>query len=560
LVPASALIWFVPWIYLGAVPLVGALVIAVITAFSRPSDIVFDNDGFKIIGGNYDGFEKKWGHIKPNQVRCEPAGAVWRLTVDPTDIAEATDPDEVASLRAIDAILHDAAGKRLTPATPEGQVLACTACGAPVIPRDEDQITCAFCQYVVAVPPGLRATIHEVAEESRAGHPMANDVARALAGGHASTAYAATFGFGMSAWLTVPAAFMALSVTHITASILPILTVPLACMALARMAIARRRALRALTMGCSAVTSFDPLHPPTCRRCRAPLATEADQVIATCPYCQTSNVLGGLISHNFPIESQHDIESVVMRLRTSERWAAFGLIFSLAFIVGTCGYVGWRAVTNIGESCRSDACSIDGKEWLKCDQGVLVHHQRCDGPTHCSRNDHPSGTDIRCDMTIGTAGELCIEDGSLACTTDRQSVLTCQAGRLQPRSACRGPRGCTITGLKVECDQSLVQPGDVCDHEGLATCSVDRGAQMVCSKGVFQSGEACDRPGGCGFLGDILLCKAAKAGAPCDRVIEGHYGCADDHRSVVVCKAGTLVGVRSCPNGCEMKGGGIACE
>jgi hypothetical protein len=309
----------------------------------RASDIVFDDDGFRIEGGRHDGYEHEWQTIDPRGVNVaetdelfvksgdKPAQNIHTLTVDGDVIAESGDPEEIASLHVVARIIAEASGKETVVPAPKGDAIACVSCGAPLVPRDGDVMTCAYCNHGTPVPPALREAIRSAAEQDRSRDRVARAVERLLSSGRALSTNRAVLAFFLAGHLVVPAALLALSATGNGALAASMLLYPVALAAVVRILLARRHALRALTMGCAALTSFDPTQPPRCRRCLAPLPP-IERSVATCPYCRASNVLGLSLgmSHGSP-GAEEEIEQVVDRQRASVLMAS--LILVTTFIV-----------------------------------------------------------------------------------------------------------------------------------------------------------------------------------------------------------------------------------
>jgi hypothetical protein len=98
-----------------------------------------------------------------------------------------------------------------------------------------------------------------------------------------------------------------------------------------------------------------------------------------------------------------------------------------------------------------------------------------------------------CDTTLAVLGENCREEGKKACATDKSAVLACKSLRMASLYSCRGPRGCSLTNGKLDCDMSVASNGDVCDlrMEGHIACSIDATSTLVCKAGAFVHDENC---------------------------------------------------------------------
>ena len=306
----------------------------------RASDILFEKDGYRVLGGRQNRHGEAWGDIKPDtvwvqptselfmKVNDNPAQYIYRLTIDDLVIAESGDPDEIASLETVRrALMEGAAAARPTaaatkpPGVPTVEVESCPQCGAPLVPGATAEVTCAYCGAKAPLPEKLRDTVQLANEADRAHAHIEVSVSRTLRRGGAATTNWLITGFAVTAAL----ALVGVIVTSLHGgrpAQLAILMVPLAFGAGAQLLIARRRALRALTLGCAAMTSLDPSHAPMCRRCRAPLPASDDplRIIVTCVYCQTKNILGlplGIAEET--VQANDEIESVIEDQRSTSR-------------------------------------------------------------------------------------------------------------------------------------------------------------------------------------------------------------------------------------------------
>ena len=98
------------------------------------------------------------------------------------------------------------------------------------------------------------------------------------------------------------------------------------------------------------------------------------------------------------------------------------------------------------------------------------------------------------------------------CGTENEAVcdgtgaLTCTKG-VWVKTECRGPKGCSVSQSFVECDHSLANADDVCDHEGNFACAVDSKALLKCTSGKFVVDETCTGGTTCKVLGNEAGCK-----------------------------------------------------
>jgi hypothetical protein len=99
-------------------------------------------------------------------------------------------------------------------------------------------------------------------------------------------------------------------------------------------------------------------------------------------------------------------------------------------------------------------------------------------------------------------GGKCSVDHEAECK-DKGSVITCHEGKWL-EMACRGPKGCSMTGKSVDCDQSLATPGEACETEGNPACASDKKGTVKCDKGKWVADRKCDK--GCEVKGNIVEC------------------------------------------------------
>src|SRR6187549_125212 len=81
-------------------------------------------------------------------------------------------------------------------------------------------------------------------------------------------------------------------------------------------------------------------------------------------------------------------------------------------------------------------------------------------------------------------GGSCDEKQSQPVCTDAQTLLTCDAGQWQP-SSCLGPKGCSASGARAECDTTRARDGDGCRRDGDYSCAVDGKSQLRCKGGKW---------------------------------------------------------------------------
>ena len=149
------------------------------------------------------------------------------------------------------------------------------------------------------------------------------------------------------------------------------------------------------------------------------------------------------------------------------------------------------------------------------------------------------------------AGDACT--GSGASCVDPSSALFCSSTALKPMS-CRGPAGCKAANNVVTCDDTIAQLGDGCDEENEVACQPDKKAALECHGGVFVVGETCKGPRGCTVDGEKISCDndVADENDPCH--FDGDFACASDKKMVFKCVGKKMTPLNSCrgPKGCRV--------
>lgn len=158
----------------------------------------------------------------------------------------------------------------------------------------------------------------------------------------------------------------------------------------------------------------------------------------------------------------------------------------------------------------------------------------CRGPGGCAQSEQ--GTS--CDFSQNQPGDPCStdDDGAALCAgPDR--MIACRNGSYQI-VPCRGQRGCVNEGGFALCDQSVAMLGDGCKDENKKACASDGKSVLVCQNGVMNALYACRGERGCSAAGGKLDCdmSVAREGDPCDKTMEGSISCSEDRSSTMICK------------------------
>jgi hypothetical protein len=72
-------------------------------------------------------------------------------------------------------------------------------------------------------------------------------------------------------------------------------------------------------------------------------------------------------------------------------------------------------------------------------------------------------------------------------------------------ATCKGMHGCREAFNKLECNQTIADPGDPCDnYEGKFACSTDKKTRLVCKGGKMVKDKTCKS---CSVMIDEVQCQ-----------------------------------------------------
>ncbi len=197
------------------------------------------------------------------------------------------------------------------------------------------------------------------------------------------------------------------------------------------------------------------------------------------------------------------------------------------------------------------ACSADGKSMLECKDRKFVVTSNCSGPEGC----HPfvQGR-LECDQSKGKLGDLC-SGGGVTCSLDGKDMLKCEGNKFVLDSSCRGPKGCSRSGIMVNCDRSMALAGDACEGSN-ASCVAGGKGLLECKGGKYQQTSFCRGPKGCAAQGIRIECddSIANEGDPCT----GSRGaCNADGTAVLECRNDKMAVAKKCH--CKIEGMHVHC-
>jgi hypothetical protein len=166
-------------------------------------------------------------------------------------------------------------------------------------------------------------------------------------------------------------------------------------------------------------------------------------------------------------------------------------------------------MAEVGDPCPKSppldyACSPDRTQALICKEGRFALWRACRGAQACQVE---GGRNVRCDTTLGEAGDPCARQGTYACSTDGKAMLLCDGSVLGTASFCRGADGCRVEreSRRVECDDGVAVEGDPCDQPQRIACAMDRKSELVCQQAHYLKKRDCKRSD-CRLEGNELFC------------------------------------------------------
>lgn len=102
------------------------------------------------------------------------------------------------------------------------------------------------------------------------------------------------------------------------------------------------------------------------------------------------------------------------------------------------------SLADLGMPCATEgsgACSGDKKTVLRCEHGVMAEAAKCRGARGCSIAGSPPAP--VCDTTIAQVGDACQSDDEAACSVDGKQFLRCRDHVMTAMQACA--KGCEVT-------------------------------------------------------------------------------------------------------------------
>ncbi len=107
------------------------------------------------------------------------------------------------------------------------------------------------------------------------------------------------------------------------------------------------------------------------------------------------------------------------------------------------------SVADVGMPCATEgsaACSGDKAVLLKCKSGSMSEDAKCRGAKAC---DATTGVP-KCDTTIAQAGDTCGNEDEAACSVDGKQLLRCRSHVMAATQTCKG--ACKVAGTEISCN------------------------------------------------------------------------------------------------------------
>jgi len=307
---------------------------------TRACDVLLDTSGIRLDGGPHHGTHLTWSEIDLDQSSCkEVIGGTLRLLVgrhdgDPLLLASAEHPVEKDSLRSLFSTLQ----ARLSPpkeAPPRNpQLWSCVGCKAALVPIDAVAVHCSYCGTANDAPLKLRDKIRKQAQDADNRKDIASMVEELMnqpGARHASIVLSVYSLLSVLPWVASLGTLIYLGFENsggfeIGLAFVSGILGSLMLFVFARSALVKRGALQLLTTAFSALKIGEQT---VCRRCQAPLPAQAGQLLCSCAYCNTENIMGVDVSRRHQESKGQRLtlkELIKKRRKERGRWnlLAFG--------------------------------------------------------------------------------------------------------------------------------------------------------------------------------------------------------------------------------------------
>jgi hypothetical protein len=208
----------------------------------------------------------------------------------------------------------------------------------------------------------------------------------------------------------------------------------------------------------------------------------------------------------------------------------------------------------VGDKCQDGQAFCTPEGMLFCESGKLALSP-CRGPKGCTG----TGINVACDTSLSNVGEGCETADDVSCALDKKAVHTCKNHKWELEATCKGPKNCEIKGDELFCDHKIADKDDACHRDGQYACSADKQFILRCKDNKMSPINSCRGPNGCSSQEIPEEDKVefscddwlAQEGDPCEH--EDEHSCSTDKKAVFVCKGGKFVAHKQCTgaNGCS---------
>ncbi|NOU31477.1 MAG: hypothetical protein HOO96_26560 [Polyangiaceae bacterium] len=221
-------------------------------------------------------------------------------------------------------------------------------------------------------------------------------------------------------------------------------------------------------------------------------------------------------------------------------------------VVGSMVMLGVACKAKVGGSCKpgKDTCS-DGKTALHCGKDNKYVEVKCAGPLGCLK----LGSHMSCDDSVGDVDQPCMGESEeeYACSANKKKAVVCKDGKYSLHLECRGPKGCSMIGKMLNCDNTIAEKGDPCTKPGNYSCSVDAKNMFICKDGKWDVWRYCRGRDACQVKLSEVSCDVSisEMNDPCG--VPGSLACSTDGKLQLICRGGKFVQDRECKKqGCNI--------
>jgi hypothetical protein len=106
-------------------------------------------------------------------------------------------------------------------------------------------------------------------------------------------------------------------------------------------------------------------------------------------------------------------------------------------------------------------------------------------------------------------GDACSSAGEARCVGTDATLLCWESkgAKKWVRNECRGPKGCKTEARGVDCDETVAQVNEFCDHEGNLACAPDKKSLVKCQGEKWVADDKCTGKEVCKVSGSSIGCE-----------------------------------------------------